>query len=385
MGVCPMPGAGTSPIMASSTRRRSGHDRDRVPSEAAERADVIVRELRESDLTLADAILRSAFDTFTGVTSLFGDKDYVRTRWLADPGAAFAAERDGQLAGTNFVTRWGTVGFFGPLSVRPELWDQGSRQPPDGGHRRAVRPLGHGSRRPVHLRPQRQAPRALPEVRVLAPVPDPGDDQGADRPTTVAPGHPLHRASACRAGPSPRRVPGTDRHRVRGAGPRARRSAPWRARVSARSCSWTTRRGWRAWPCATWAPAPRPAAGGATSSSDWPGRDPGQSVRFGALLDACEALAVDHGADHVELGVNAGRHEAYAAVMARGLPGGTGRGEHAPGQRRGLQPPRHLAHRRLALIPDHKTRAETNASRQELTCTCCARSTRRSVGRHRRS
>ena len=90
-----------------------------------ERADVIVRDLRESDLTPADAILRSAFDTFTGVTSLFGDKDYVRTRWLADPGAAFAAEQDGQLAGTNFVTRWGTVGFFGPLSVRPELWDQG--------------------------------------------------------------------------------------------------------------------------------------------------------------------------------------------------------------------------------------------------------------------
>jgi hypothetical protein len=57
----------------------------------AERADVIVRELRESDLPLADVILRSAFDRFTGVASLFGDRDYVRTRWLADPGAAFAA------------------------------------------------------------------------------------------------------------------------------------------------------------------------------------------------------------------------------------------------------------------------------------------------------
>jgi hypothetical protein len=33
----------------------------------AERADVMVRELRESDLPLADVILRSAFDTFTGV------------------------------------------------------------------------------------------------------------------------------------------------------------------------------------------------------------------------------------------------------------------------------------------------------------------------------
>ena len=59
--------------------------------EVAERADVIVRELRESDLPLADVILRSAFDTLTGVAALFGDRDYVRTRWLADPGAAFAA------------------------------------------------------------------------------------------------------------------------------------------------------------------------------------------------------------------------------------------------------------------------------------------------------
>jgi hypothetical protein len=49
---------------------------------------------------------------------------------------------------------------------------------------------------------------------------------------------------------------------------------------------------------------------------------PGAERRFGALLDACEALAVDHQADHVELGVNAGRHEAYAAVMARGYRAG---------------------------------------------------------------
>jgi len=97
---------------------------DTVPK-TSQRADVTVRELRESDLPAADSIMRSAFDTFTGVSSLFGDKDYVRTRWLADPAAAFAAERDGQLVGSNFVTGWGTVGFFGPLTVRPELWDHG--------------------------------------------------------------------------------------------------------------------------------------------------------------------------------------------------------------------------------------------------------------------
>jgi hypothetical protein len=45
---------------------------------------------------------------------------------------------------------------------------------------------------------------------------------------------------------------------------------------------------------------------------------PGASERFGAPLNACEALAASRGAHHVELGVNAGRHETYAAVLARG-------------------------------------------------------------------
>jgi hypothetical protein len=52
---------------------------------ASQRADVIVRGLRESDLTSADSIVRSAFDTFMGVQSLFGDRDYARTRWLGSP------------------------------------------------------------------------------------------------------------------------------------------------------------------------------------------------------------------------------------------------------------------------------------------------------------
>jgi hypothetical protein len=43
----------------------------------------------------------------------------VRTRWAADPSAALAAEVDGDLVGTNFVTRWGSVGFFGPPTVAP--------------------------------------------------------------------------------------------------------------------------------------------------------------------------------------------------------------------------------------------------------------------------
>jgi hypothetical protein len=29
------------------------------------------------------------------------------------------------LVGSNFATNWGSLGFFGPLTVRPDLWDQG--------------------------------------------------------------------------------------------------------------------------------------------------------------------------------------------------------------------------------------------------------------------
>lgn len=84
-----------------------------------------VRTLRETDLDRADAIFRTAFGTFLGVSDPFGSADYVRTRFAADPGAAFAATVEGELAGTNFAANWGSVGFFGPLTVRPDLWDHG--------------------------------------------------------------------------------------------------------------------------------------------------------------------------------------------------------------------------------------------------------------------
>ena len=30
----------------------------------------------------------------------------------------------GRLAGSNFAANWGSVGFFGPLTVAPEYWDR---------------------------------------------------------------------------------------------------------------------------------------------------------------------------------------------------------------------------------------------------------------------
>jgi GNAT superfamily N-acetyltransferase len=87
--------------------------------------------MRESDLGRADVIFRTAFGTFIGLpdpATFVPDRDYVFTRFRANPEGALAAEVDGELAGSNFVTRWGSFGFFGPLTVRPELWSRGIAQ-----------------------------------------------------------------------------------------------------------------------------------------------------------------------------------------------------------------------------------------------------------------
>ena len=99
-------------------------------SKTPERTDkkVFVRHLRENELATADHITRVAFGTFVGLSdpaSFMGDAGYVRTRWEADPTSAFAVEIDNEIVGSNFATNWGSVGFFGPLTIRPDLWDKG--------------------------------------------------------------------------------------------------------------------------------------------------------------------------------------------------------------------------------------------------------------------
>lgn len=94
----------------------------------AAKLDITVRPLREDDLATADHIMRLAFGTFLGLpepASFMGDAGYVRSRWRADPEAAFGAEVGSELVGSNFATNWGSVGFFGPLTIRPDLWDRG--------------------------------------------------------------------------------------------------------------------------------------------------------------------------------------------------------------------------------------------------------------------
>ena len=89
---------------------------------------LVIRKLSSTDLPEADRIFRLAFGTHFRLAdpmTAFDDADYVFTRWTANPENAFAAELDGRLVGSNFTTRWGSVAFFGPLTITPAAWGQG--------------------------------------------------------------------------------------------------------------------------------------------------------------------------------------------------------------------------------------------------------------------
>ncbi len=93
--------------------------------------NVSIRPLLEADLEAADRVMRLAFGTFLNFADplqFMGDADFVHTRWRADPSAAFCAEVEGIVVGSVFVGNWGSVGFFGPLTVHPDHWNCGVAQ-----------------------------------------------------------------------------------------------------------------------------------------------------------------------------------------------------------------------------------------------------------------
>jgi GNAT superfamily N-acetyltransferase len=93
--------------------------------------EVTIGPLGIEDLAAADRIVRLAFGTFLGLpeSQMFeGDSDCVGTRWKANPSYSFAARSGPELIGSVFAANWGSVGFFGPLTVRPDFWNRGVGQ-----------------------------------------------------------------------------------------------------------------------------------------------------------------------------------------------------------------------------------------------------------------
>lgn len=84
--------------------------------------------LKEAELDEADRIVRLAFGTYLGLPNpldFLGDRDLVRPRWSASNVRMIAARVEDRLIGSNQVTRWGSFGFLGPLTILPEFWNRG--------------------------------------------------------------------------------------------------------------------------------------------------------------------------------------------------------------------------------------------------------------------
>jgi GNAT superfamily N-acetyltransferase len=89
---------------------------------------VCIRPLKDSDLQQADHIFRLAFGTFLGFSdplTYAGDADYIKSRFHANPYGAYMAQVNEKVVGSNITTNWGSVGFFGPLTIHPDYWNKG--------------------------------------------------------------------------------------------------------------------------------------------------------------------------------------------------------------------------------------------------------------------
>ena len=96
---------------------------------------VKVNSLKKNEVAEAEQIFRLAFGTFLGLSNpaeFMGDRDLMTPRWRSKNVHVVAARdhsgKSARLIGTNVITRWGSFGFFGPLTVLPEYWDKGVAQ-----------------------------------------------------------------------------------------------------------------------------------------------------------------------------------------------------------------------------------------------------------------
>jgi len=90
-----------------------------------------IGSLKKNELEEAARIVRLAIGTYLGLPdplAFMDDRQYMAPRFASPNVKVVAARDNGQLIGSNVVTRWGSFGFFGPLTVLPEYWDRGVAQ-----------------------------------------------------------------------------------------------------------------------------------------------------------------------------------------------------------------------------------------------------------------
>jgi predicted N-acetyltransferase YhbS len=281
-----------------------------------------IRPLAERDLPEAQRIVRRAFGTFMGVADLdnfWTDFDYVYGRHGAEHVSSFAAVDQGELVGSNFVTRWGSVGFFGPLSIRPDRWNSGLAQPLVAAvcgelDRWGVRHAGlctfpHSTKHVWLYQKFGFYPRFLTPI-MAAPAARGGTLSGNSRYSTLSSGERQEAENATR-GLTDELYEGLDlRGEVR--------------TVAARNLGdtlllWEGESRLGGFAVCHWGPASEAPSGCLFVKFGAVRPGAGAEARFAALLDGCNALARAAGREHVLAGVNTAREEAYRQMLARGF------------------------------------------------------------------
>lgn len=282
---------------------------------------VVIRPMVENDLPAARQICCSAFGTFLGAPdpqNFWTDRDYVYGRFDAEHGAGFTAELDGEVVGCNFATRWGSVGFFGPLAVRPDLWDRGIAQPLVGTVSDAFEEWGvsHAglctfpqSPKHIHLygkfgfHPRFLTPLMTAPARV-------GDGGGWSRYSELRADGRTAAEAACRE-ITDALYPGLDlTAEIRTVTARGLGDTLLLPDVSDRLAGFAI---------CHWGPASEAGKDCCFVKFGAVRPGPGADRNFAALLDACRALAASVGMPHLLAGVNLAREEAHRHMTACGF------------------------------------------------------------------
>jgi N-acetylglutamate synthase-like GNAT family acetyltransferase len=292
--------------------------------ELGESMSSAIRPLTGADLPEAQHIVRHAFGTFLGapdLDSFWLDFDYVYGRFGAEHTVAFAADdEEGALAGLNFATRWGSVGFFGPIATRPDLWNRGIAQPlvaavSDAFDEWGVSHAGlctfpHSTKHvwlyqkfgfyPRYLTPIMAAPSsgsaaALPQSGSYAALPP--DQRRTAEDATRALTDEVYDGLDLRA-------------EIRTAAAR---------NLGDTVLVWEGDSRLAGFAVCHWGPASEAGAGCLFVKFGAVRPGAGADGRFAALLDACGARARAAGMENVLAGVNTAREEAYRQMLARGF------------------------------------------------------------------
>jgi predicted N-acetyltransferase YhbS len=282
----------------------------------------IIRPLEARDLPTAQRIVRRAFGTFMGAPDLdrfWTDFDYVYARFGAEHTAAFAADREGELAAVNFATNWGSVGIVGPLSVRTDLWNGGIAQPlvaaaVDQFERWGTRLAGlctfpHSTKHIWLYQKFGFYPRFLTAI-MAAPAALSGALPAGGRYSALAAGERREAEGATRA-------LADEIHDGLDLGGEIRT-------VAARGLGdtlllWEGAGRLAGFAVCHWGPASEAGADCLFIKFGAVRPGAGAADRFAALLDAAGALARDAGMANVLAGVNLAREEAYRQMIARGF------------------------------------------------------------------